>query len=304
MHFRLHPSETRAPGAVGAARILRRGVVAAALLAAGFGTADPAGAQVRSIVPAFENTSVIEQDGMVTYMYRLRGPARPGTRMSEVVLDIGTPKTDKKPEMLGTRGRFLFDAMSESHQAAFSGHPPLFIGTPDGVWSAALYVHGVISWGATRYGDGRHGGVLSGDTLSGFELRSPALIGLRRYVAAPYRRFDGTEGTDIAGLDSNWVVTEGTVLAPGWMADEVTGAYLAEQLEIACAGYLLDQCGRYLLIQDAILEAERTRNDRSYTVHLTRFLNELHKDRVAKPIARTALNAAVNALLMRPPSRR
>lgn len=263
-------------------------------------------AQVDRVRPAFQLTHFESLgNGEYFYRYRLIGFASDGRKISDVYLDVTQPKGQYPSRVVGIRGRFLFDAVSEFHRELPFGHPPLFIASPTN-WSAAIYRHGVLSWGASRWAGGPDHGVAIGEVLEGFELRSTALPALRRYRAVPNYRFPSAGGLGdlVPDVDTTLILFTGLVLAPGWEAEFVTGDYLREQVVRACDAHLVDNCGRYLRLTDAILDAEQKGQDRVYENALVAFLSYLAEDNVSHSSARLVFDLTANALRARPPSRR
>jgi hypothetical protein len=261
-------------------------------------------AQVPRSVAAFQLVE-LERSGIeYRYEYRLSGRQPRGEILSDVYLEITAPKSDRRPVLLGSSGVFLFDAIAEQYERLSYSHPPLHVSSPPS-WSAAIYMQGVISWGADRWAGGRNMGVSAGRDLRGFALRSPALPGWRRYTAVPYRPF-GSAGVDAADekTDSTWVLMRGYVVAPGIEAMDVTPEYLKEQLDIGCTNYFVDNCGRYLRAYDAILAAENARDDRQFAIAVGLFRRVVADDRTLQVHARIILDLTAEALTSRPPSRR
>jgi hypothetical protein len=259
-------------------------------------------AQVERAVPALQLAQVDQAGGVFRYQYRLFGRQTRGELLSDVYLNISTPRREQPPVVLGTSGRFLFDALSEMHRdgAEFS-HPPLFVGTPEG-WSAAIYIQGVLSWGASRWADGSNLGLPAERELRGFELRSPAVPAFRRYSAVPWRPFPGVDAVERPEtVDSTWVVMSGYVVAPGEMEEHLSVDYLRQQLDIACSILLVERCGRYLRPLDQAREAEAARADRTYLLSLALFRRTLAEDASAHAHARLVLGTVAAALERRPP---
>lgn len=271
----------------------------ALLLAVG---AAPAAAQVDRMGAALQLTHFEQVGNDYFYRYRLIGQGSAGERISDVYLQIWQPQTSSRPRITGTRGAFLFDALAERELSPLFGHAPLFVGTP-AHWSAAVYIQGVLSWGADRWAMGPNYGVPSAQILEGFELISPALPALRRFRAVPYRPIP-TLVQEPSPRDTTWILYTGVVLAPGWEASLVTGSYLQEQLSLACEAYLIENCGRYLRLVDDVLDAETRKNDRTYSRSLADLMRHIERDRVSHRNARFVLAATVEALRARPPSRR
>lgn len=257
-------------------------------------------AQVDRVSPSFQLTHFEKVGKDYYYRYRLLGVD--GERISDVYLQIWQPRSHVRPRIMGTHGALLFDALAESELSPSVGHAPLFISTPER-WSAAIYIQGVLSWGADRWADGPNHGVPGGHVLEGFELMSPALPALRRFRAVPYRPLPAVVGRPMA-RDTTWLLHTGVVLGPGWEETLVTGDYLKEQIGLACDTYMLENCGRYLRLVDDVLDAERRGNDRAYRRALSLLSTQIQRDRVSHRNARFVLSAAVEALLARPPSKR
>lgn len=264
--------------------------------------ASPASAQVDRTAPAFQLTHFEKVGKDYYYRYRVVGHGAAGERISDVYLQIYQPRTERRPQITGVHGKLLFDALAEAELGPQIGHAPLFITTPEH-WSAAVYIQGVLSWGADRWANGPNHGVVTGRALEGFELMSPALPALRRYRAVPYRPVPALTDAPVP-QDTTWVLYTGVVLAPGWEADLVTGSYLKEQVSTGCGAYLIDNCGRYLRLVDDILAAEGRANDRAYARAVAAARNYLKGDKVTHRNARFVLDAALAALAVRPPSKR
>jgi len=277
-------------------RILRYAV---ALLFAG---TSPVLAQVDRVSPAFQLTHFEKVGNDYFYRYRLVGRGSGAERISDVYLQITQPVTPSRPRVSPIRGVFLFDALARESPPPQFGHPPLRIATPPN-WSAAIYLQGVLSWGADRWAMGPNHGVLPNEVLEGFELISPALPALRRFRAVPYRPV-ATLVDDPAARDTTWILHTGVVLAPGWEASLVTGAYLMEQVRLACDSYLLENCGRYLRLSDDVIEAENRRNDRAYNRALDVFAAFLKEDKGSHRNATFVLSVTIDALRKRTPSQR
>lgn len=248
--------------------------------------------------------------GEYRYHYRLVGPPIRGIEYSTVFLDITSPRTKRPPTITGTSGRFLFDGMTLNPDPEVPyGHPPLFVGTPVGPWMASVWRQGFVAWLASRYSDGRHAGVAAGKELSGFELRSIAIPALRMYRVLPYRHLPSAAAAEAdappPAPDTNIVVS--ATLAPGWMPEDVTAAYLAMQVAAACEAHLLAACAPYHVRVDALTRAEARADgegDASYGTALRELREHLHADTVSDAIAREALRNALDALDQRPPSLR
>lgn len=266
----------------------------------------PLHGQVDRVRPAFQLVHFEDLgDGEYFYHYRLVGHAPEGRKITDVYLDITQPKGQYPSQVWGVRGRFLFDALADFHKEVAFGHPALFIASPNH-WSAAIYRQGVLSWGASRWAGGPNHGVSTGEVLDGFELRSTALPAFRRYRAVPQHSFPSAGGLrhDDLGVDTTLVLYTGFVLAPGWDPEWVTGPYLLEQVKRACDAHLVENCGRYLRLTDAIIEAEKKNNDRAYENALVAFLAFLDEDRVSHINARFVFDVTAKALRARPPSGR
>lgn len=264
-------------------------VVAAALL---LGAPSAVAGQVERVSPVLQLSGLDVRDGLYRYQYRVVGYAGGGQKISDVYLDIRTPTGERAPGLPRARGDLLFDALHDFHGELPYAHALEFIATPER-WSAAIYRQGVLSWGASRYLDGPNHGVETGRVLDGFEVHSRALPALRRFRGVPYRRPALVEE---AQEDDDLVLHSGYVLAPGWMAEDVSGAFLRQQVEAACAATLLDNCGRYLRLSDAVLNAEAGMDSRAFAAALARFRQHLREDKVSHRNARFVLERAVVAL--------
>jgi hypothetical protein len=290
-------------------RLTRRSIAVSGLVWLGIAPS-PAAAQLERVQNAFQLARFsVERSGQYVYQYRLLGPqGGKGVAYTDIFVDITSPKDMAPPRILGTRGTFLFDGIARNYATLEYSHPDVFIGTPMGYWMGSVYLQGSVAWAASRYGDGRNYGVVSGQELLGFELRSPALPALRRFRVVPYRHMPGAdyaEGLDKPlPVDSSWVIADGAVLAPGWPAELVTVEFLTQQVQTACDAYLLANCGNYLRYTDALANAEATRRDAVYLALVKEFRAVILADAKSERTARYAFDLALQGLARRPPSRR
>lgn len=268
------------------------------VLVAGSFVAPPLDAQVTQVEPAFRVVDIDRIGEMYVYRYELRGPDRTGEIYSTVHLDVTVPLTDDPPEIHGTEGTFLFDAVGEFHDQFLYSHPSLFVGTPER-WSGAIGRMGFLSWLADVYGPDRNYGVRQGERLRGFELRSRGVPSLRRARAVPHRPFPeagGTASAEEAQVDSTWVLSDTYVLGPGWLPEQVTPEFLRLQVSNACDGLLTDLCDRYGTLAALVEERyeEGARDGLRGAIHL--FRQEMAEDRVLAEPARRAFSTALEIL--------
>jgi hypothetical protein len=259
-------------------------------------------AQVVRVAPAVRLAKLSSEGATFRYEYELVGLARERETIADFYIDLRSPKTPRRPVVTGTRGEFLFDALAEMHEQADVSHPPVFIATPQN-WSAAIYIYGVLSWGANRWAGGANHGVPAGRRLAGFELHSNALPALRRYNAVPYRPLPSVDAPPASTerVDSTFVLMTGFVLAPGWPADIVSGEFLDEQLKVICEQRLIASCGPHLRALDRLKAAESSRDDAVYRAALAELRAALERGEVHSN-ARAVLSNAIAALERRPPS--
>lgn len=283
------------------------------LVAAGLAAHESARGQVSELDPAFETTSVEEVDGLYLYQYRLQGPDRDGDVFTAVHLDVTVPPKDEPPEILGSEGSFLFDGLGEAHGGLAYSHPSLYVVIPD-EWNGVVGRTGFLSWLSDRYGDGRGSGVRSGETLEGFEVRSPGIPALRQARAVPARPIPGTtEGVRVpeaedgeeavegragheTGVDSTWVLSDTYVLGPGWHEEQVTPEYLEIQIGHACDGLLTDRCEDYRALLEVVSRYYEHGSTGETRIAIALFRTELEEDRVLDERARRAFLEALRAL--------
>ncbi len=261
-------------------------------------------AQVTRTSSALALLSVTHEGKEWRYQYRVVGMTRPGETITDVFVDVRSPKDTTVPVITGMRGQFLFDAIAKHFSELDYSHPPLFIGTP-ARWSGAVYKQGAVSWGASRSANAAHDGVASRTAVDGFELRSAAVPALRRFSVVPYRPLGPPTVSDVVPpTDTTFVILTGLVPAPGWSVAQVTGAFLLEQVEAACAEHMLENCGRYLRLTDVVRASEGAMNDRSYLEAVHQVGAMLASDHVSHQHARFVLTEVVRALEDRLPSHR
>lgn len=261
-------------------------------------------AQVMRTTPAFQVASLVHQGDTWIYRYRLVGYVPAGALISDVLMEIATPKGPRPPVVYGGAGTMLFDALRGHFAEVALSHPPLWIGSPSH-WSAAIYRQGYLSWGASRVANGYNYGVRHGQTVDGYELRSPAVPALRRVYAEPYHS-PASPDVEAHGfsLDSAKTVHTAIVVGPGWEAGRVTGEYLREQVTVACTERLVESCGRYLRLTDALEAAEHAVDDRAYARALVALQTYLAHDHVSVDMAHLVIREALRALAARPPAAR
>jgi hypothetical protein len=282
-----------------------RPLAAVLLLGAALFLPGAALAQVARTAPALQLIRYQPaQDGAV-YEYQVAGYGNSGDVLADVYLDVTMPRAPQAPRASALTGAFLFDAIADRYRETPFSHPDLQVSTPAN-WSAAIYLHGVLSWGATRDARSeRSAGVARGKALRGFALKCGALPSLRRYVVEPYRPVPGEQRMDgEQSVDSALVLLQGFVVAPGWERPLVTGEFLEAQIKHACEALYLRACGRYMRLSDDVKEAEAKRNDRSYRLALGLMSKYLAEDKEAHQNARFVLSAAIGGLQERLPSRR
>lgn len=264
--------------------------------------AAPAGAQVPEASFAFSATALRElQGGRIRYEYTLRNGGRATEVFSHVIVDVRTPRPSTPPAMLAaTDERFLFDALAERPSAEY-GHAPLAIQAPEDWWSS-IYWTAVVSWRAESNLAGRNHGVRAGRERSGFALESPALPSFRRWRVTPFRYPPIAGAPAPTEPDSSWLLREGWVVAPGVMADQVTGSYLLMQIEGACWYRALSECARWEGMAHRVVLAEEGRGDEVYAGHLRRLTGMLAADPAVSGPAKFVLGRTLRALMDRPPS--
>lgn len=275
--------------------LVRRGLVGLAALPLLAAVSSDAGAQNAKPQDLLVLQEVQRTDMGFRYEYMLVHFGARTDLLADVLIDLSSPGTDEKPTILYTSGAFLFDALAED--SALASHPPVGITSPPR-WSAAVYHTGEVSWGASRYSDGTNYSLRPGYTLQGFALESPALPALRRYKVLPYRPFPTVPQLPRSGDDAiaERDVYAGYVLAPGWMPNQVTVPYLAEQTRVVCMLRLIENCRPFAAVLERMVRAHEQGDRREVYDRLLEFLRLMAMDQTLHPHARLVLQSTAEAL--------
>jgi hypothetical protein len=157
--------------------------IVAAISAATAGTALAAqSAAQRPATPALRLERADTVGAQTVYTYAIYGGTAEKAGVESVRLDVSTPRGKYQPSILGVRGVFLMDALRDIEDSNI-GHPPLFIGTPNG-WFGAIAFTGDLDWLTDSPNGIRTKGVGPGEKLGPLILKSPALPAFRKWTVA------------------------------------------------------------------------------------------------------------------------
>lgn len=240
-------------------------------------------------------------DGNWHYQYRIAHRGDTAQVYMDAYVDVSSPKTSRRPTLSEGSGTFLFDALSTRFDDVAYGHPPLAVHTPDR-WSGAIYLNGSLSWGASRFGSSTINGVHFNQTLEGFGLISPAVPAFRPFRVVPGRAMDAVESLPEVpvAVDSSYVFLEGFVLAPGWMPEQITDAYLADQVAGACWLRAMQRCDLYQEMVARIRAAgQQGGRSSDYRNAIEEFLRRVEEDPTMNSQGKIVLRGTARALLRR-----
>lgn len=231
------------------------------------------------------------------YHYEIAGVQPSGRWINEVRIDLRAPfqgsaqQPETQPEVLGTRGRFLWDALQRLWPGIPYTHPPVWIGTPGG-WTASIWRQGLVAWLGDR--GNSPVGVRPGQFQQGFILESPAVPGFRKFRAFP-NRWLNLQNRGF-GQGQTLFLYEGYVLGPGFPARDVDARYLNEQIKIACQRHMLSPCQRYQHIGQMLLQAHEREDRTSLIAWLEQLEQLLTQDQTSHETARFVLRQSLQAI--------
>jgi len=279
---------------------IRFGLATPAVLAAVVAFAPvTASTQIADRSAGFQSVRVAAVGDGYRYAYRLRHDGNEEDIWSNILLDLSMPRLlSRPPEHSVGGGRFLWNAVAKMYDEIEQSHSPVRIWTGDEHWSASMRWNGELSWGADRWGGGdANFGLRHGAELSGFALFSEALPSFRRFAIVPWRPFPTTDRLDQPEVeDSTWLIHRGYVVAPGWLAEDVNGHYLLEQVHGACWSGAIRGCEAYRTIAGRIIQAENEFDDEVYRAQLRRAFDRLRSDEGLTRTGRMVLEPTIRAM--------
>jgi hypothetical protein len=287
--------------------------IVAAISAATAGTALAAqNAPQRVATPALRLERADTVGAQVVYTYAIYGGTAEKAGVESVRLDVSTPRGKYQPSILGVRGVFLMDALRDIEDSNI-GHPPLFIGTPNG-WFGAIVFTGGLDWLTDSPNGIRTKGVGPGEKLGPFILKSPALPAFRKWTVArnqPLPReedqvlyWPGEGRSGPTNPPKEIPSYSGYILGPGWMREDVVVKYFLEQANIVCTSKWLEaaSCSALRQIAQPLLAAEANGEDEAYLEQLSRARAAVAKAKSGS--ARLVLERTLLALAEKVPSKR
>ncbi len=138
---------------------------------------------VRTVILKAEVTSPTG-GGLLTYGYRVTNPASNSGSIWRMEIDISKPTGSVSLSSEGLfNGPGFLESISSSVLQEASTVPmvPVGLNAPSN-WDVGLSVHGTVAWGP----DGEPFLIRPGQSLSGYQITSRGLPGIRQFVAGPY----------------------------------------------------------------------------------------------------------------------
>lgn len=199
--------------------------------------------------------------GAYVYQYQLDVDSLLHPRgVAQVRFDLTTPRMRFAPGLTGVRGVFLFDALRRQHEEAVVSHPPVFVGMPRN-WVGFIDREGFMTWRSDRPGPtpttvghyfGREPAVV------GFVLQSEAVPAIRPWYAEELV-FDlsDPEARTSRRAPPRMTRTAGYQIGPGWMPDQITAAWTAEQIRLLCGVGLIPDCAAWEPVRVGLRKPDR-----------------------------------------------
>jgi hypothetical protein len=240
--------------------------------------------------------------GMREYHYELRNHGLTDHELVDIAVDVLSPRGGALPALHEIRGDFLVDAFQIRRDITDRSRPDLGIHTP-APWSAAIYIDGVVSWGAPRFFSSSTGGVSADERLGGFVMTSEAVPAFRWYTIVSFQSPEAEmQAAETQKGRPQW---SGWVVAPGWRARFVEVEYVQEQYATACSLSVLapSQCESVSPLLARLSTAEDHARDAEYDDLLRQLLEMVTDWDMAEPY-RDVLTLSAEAARARPPSSR